>query len=197
MEFITGFSKNFRQHDSIMVVVDKLRKLAHFIPIKSTYKTVNIADIFMKEIFKLHRVPTIIVSDKYAKFTCNFWKDLFKGLGTQLNFSTAYHPQTDVQIERVNQVLEDMLRMYVMDKPGKWEDYLHLVEFSYNNNFQVFASMSPFEILYVRKCNTPISWRIHVDRLMLRLNLLKDMDLTMKPVEQNLKVSQDRKKSYY
>ena len=74
--------------------------------------------------------------------------------------------------ERVNQVLEDMLRMYVMDKPGKWEDYLHLVEFAYNNNFHVSAGMSPFEILYGSKCNNPISWSIYVDRLMLGPDLL-------------------------
>ena len=137
MDFITGLPKNFGHHDSIMVVINKLSKEAHFIPIKSTYKVVNITDIFMKEIFKLHGVPKAIVLDRDAKFTGNIWKYLFKGLGTQLNFSTVYHPQTDGKIERVNQVLEDMLRIYVMKKPGKWEDYLHLIEFAYNNNFQV------------------------------------------------------------
>ena len=79
----------------------------------------------MKEIFRLHGVPKVIVSDRDAKFTGNFWKDVFKGLGTQLNFSTIYHPQTDGNTERVNQVLEYMLRMYVMEKLGKWEDDLH------------------------------------------------------------------------
>ena len=75
-----------------------------------------------------------------------------------------------------------MLRMYVMDKPGKWEDYLHLVEFSYNNNVQVSAGMSPIEILYGRKCNTPIYWRIPVDRLMLGPIFLKDIALVVKQV---------------
>ena len=87
----------------------------------------------MKDIFRLHGFPKAIVSDKDPKFTSKFWKGLFAYLGTKLNFSTSYHPQTDVKIERVNQVLEDMLHMYVMDKLSKWEDYLHLVEFSYNN----------------------------------------------------------------
>ena len=134
----------------------------------------------MKDIFILHDVPKVIVSDRDANFTGNFWKSLFKGLDTQLNFSIAYHPQTDGQNERLNQVLEDMLRMYVMEKPSKWEDYLHLVEFAYNNNFQVSAGMSPFKILYGRKCNTPISWSIPFDRLMLGPHLLKYMELTMK-----------------
>ena len=78
-------------------------------------------------------------------------------MGTKLNFSTAYHPQTDGQTERTNQILEDMLRMYVMDRPSKWEDYLHLVEFSYNNNYQSSIKMSLFEALYGRECCTPLS----------------------------------------
>ena len=102
----------------------------------------------------------------------------------------------DGKTQRVNQVLEYMLRMYVMDKPSKWEDYLHLVEFAYNNNFQFSAGMSPFEILYGCKCNTPISWSGQVDRLILQLDLLKDMEITMKQVQQNLNASQERKKIY-
>ena len=116
-----------RQHDSIMVVVDKLMKKSHFILVKYTYKANSIAKIIMKEIFRLHRLPKEIISDKDTKFTSNFWKSLFADLGTKLNFNTTYHPQTDEQIERLNQVLEDMLHMYVMDKPSKWEHYLHLV----------------------------------------------------------------------
>ena len=81
-------------------------------------KVVNIVDIFMKEVFRLHGVPKVIISDRYIKFTGNFRKALFKGLGTQLNFSTVYHPQTYGQMERVNQILEYMLRMYIMGKPG-------------------------------------------------------------------------------
>ena len=80
---------------------------------------------------------------------------MFKGLDTKLNFSTSYHSQTDGHTKRVNQVLEDMLRMHVRDHPKKWEDYLHLVEFAYNNHYQDSSTLSPFEILYGRKCNTP------------------------------------------
>ena len=83
-----------------------------------------------------------------------------------------------------------------MYKRGKWEDYLHLVEFTYNNNFQVSVGMSLFEILYGCKCNSPISWSSPVDRLMLGPEFLKDMELTMKQVQQNIKDSQDKKKSY-
>ena len=173
LDFITGLPRNQSQNDSIMVVVDKLSKAAHFIPIKTTYKAANIADIFLKQIFRLHGVPKVIISDRDPKFTGNFWKSLFKGLNTTLNFSTSFHPQTDGETERVNQVLEDFLRMYVKDQPGKWEHYLHLAEFAYNNNYQSSTKFSPFEILYGRKYNAPISQNNPVDRLVLGPELLK------------------------
>ena len=139
-------------------MVDKLTKAAHFIPVKLTHKAANNVDVYMREIPQLHGIPKTIVSDRDPKFTSNFWKELFNGFGTNLNFSTAYHPESYGQIERVNQVIEDMLRMYVMDKPSKWEDYLHLVEYAYNNGYQASLKMSPFEALYGRKCNTPVIW---------------------------------------
>ena len=114
---------------------------------------------------------------------------MFKGLDTKLNFSTSYHPQMDGQTERVNQVLEDMLRMYVRDYPKKWEDYLHLVEFAYNNHYQDSTKLSIFEILYGRKFNTPITWSNLVDSLMLGPDLLKELELTVKHVQSNLKIA--------
>ena len=102
-----------------MVVADKLIKEAHFLPVKTTYKAANIADIFFKQFFWLHGIPKVIIANRDPKFTGNFWKYLFKGLNTTLNFSTSFHPQTDGQTERVNQVLEDLLRMYVKELPGK------------------------------------------------------------------------------
>jgi hypothetical protein len=136
MDFITGIPKMNKQNYAMMVVVDKLSKATHFISVKSTCKEINIANIFMKEIFKLHGMPKEILSNRYAKFTLAFWKSLFIGCGTQLLFSTTYHPQTDGKIERVNRILEYMLRMHVMHQPRKWEEYLPLVEFSYNNGYQ-------------------------------------------------------------
>eukprot|EP00253_Pinus_taeda_P024905 PITA_24905 len=152
LDFLTNVPYTKNQHDSIMVVVDKLRKTVHFIPVKSTFKTVEIADIFMKEFFCLHRILKVVISDKDVKFTSTFWKNLFSGLGTQIQFSIAYHYETDGQTERVNQVLEDMLHMFLMKQPHKWDDYLHLVEFAYNNGHHEFLGMSPFEELYGRRC---------------------------------------------
>jgi hypothetical protein len=119
------------------------------------------------------------VSDRDPKFTSKFWRGLFKGFRTNLNFITTYHPESDGQTERVNQVIEDMLRMYVMDKPSKWEDYLHLVEFAYNNGYQASLKMSPFEALYGRKCNTPLRWDNPDDRAVVGLELLKEMEEKM------------------
>ena len=113
-----------------MVVVDKLTKDAHFIPLKTTHKEVNVVNIYMKEVAWLHGIPKTIVSDRDPKFTSKLCKGLFKGFKMNINFSTTCHPKSDGKTERVNQAIEDMLRMYVMDKPSKWEDYLHLVEFT-------------------------------------------------------------------
>jgi hypothetical protein len=151
MDFITRLPKIGKQHDSIMVVVEKLTKATHFILLKTTHKAIDVTDVFVKEITRLHGIPKTIVSDRDPKFTSNLWKGLFKGFRTNLNFSTTYHPESDGQTERVNRVIDDMLRMYVMEKPSKWEDYLHLVEFTYNNGYQVSLKMSPFEALYGKK----------------------------------------------
>ena len=176
MDFITGLLMTWRQHDSIMVVVDMLTKAAHFIPVKSMHKTDDIANIFMKEIFKLHGLPKAIVSDRDVKFTSNFWKELFVDLGTQLNFGTTYNPHTDGYTERVNHVLEDMFHMYVMDKTTKWEDYLHLVEFAYNNGQKPSLGIGSYEALYGKRCRTLVTWDNPVNRVVLGPELLKEME---------------------
>jgi hypothetical protein len=151
MDFITKFPRIRKQHDVIMVVVEKLTKASHFIPIKVTHKETNFVDIYMREVECLHGIPKTILFDRDLNFTSKFWKGLFKGFRTNLNFSKDYHLESDGHTERVNQVIEDMLRMYMMEKPSKWEDYRHLVEFSYNNGYQSSLNMSPFESLYGRK----------------------------------------------
>ena len=108
----------------------------------------------------------MVISDRDVKFTSAFWKELFAGLNTNLNFSTRYHQQMNGQTERTNQIIEDMLYMFVRTKPNKWEDYIHLVEFAYNNGYQTLAKLRPFKILYNRKCMTLISWDNPAYRLM-------------------------------
>ena len=130
----------------------------------------------MKEITRLHGLPKEIVLDHDPKFTLNFWKGFFKEFGTKINISTMYHPQSYGRPERVNQIIENMLRMYVMDKHIKWEDFVYLVEFSYNNGYQESLKMSHFEALYGRNCSVPVSWDKPMDRLIVGPEMLQEME---------------------
>jgi hypothetical protein len=110
MDFITGLPHTSKGYDSILVIVDILTKVAHFIPVKITYKGSQLVELYMALIVCLHGVPKKIVSDRGSQFTSRFWKTFHENMDTELSFSSAYHPQTDGQTERTNQVLEDMLR---------------------------------------------------------------------------------------
>ena len=152
MDFIVGLPLTAMRHDSIFVVVDTLTKSAHFIPVRTTYQAPDIARVFISEIVRLHGVPKKIISDRGSVFTGRFWTIFQEALGTQLNFSTAYHLENDRQTERTNQTLEDMLRMYMMDQQKHLEEFLPLVEFAYNNTYQSTIKMAPFEF--------PCGWRV-------------------------------------
>jgi transposase InsO family protein len=127
--------------------VDRLSKSAHFIPINTTYRVEKYVEIYIAHVLCLHGVPKTIISDRGSQFVAHFWEQLHASLGTHLIHSLAYHPQTDGQIERVNQILEDMLRACVMEYQGSWEKNLPWVEFSYNNSYQESMKMAPFEVL--------------------------------------------------
>ncbi|KAH9324265.1 hypothetical protein KI387_004443, partial [Taxus chinensis] len=139
----------------------------------------------------LHGVPELIISDRDPRMMSRFWQTLNTSLGTKLNFSSAYHPETDGQTERVNQVLEDMLRMYCMDQQYKWEEYLPLVEFAYNNTYHSSLKMAPFEALYGRKCRTPVSWDSVEDRVVIRPEILTEMEQQVKLIRERLKEAAD------
>nr|ABF97995.1 retrotransposon protein, putative, Ty3-gypsy subclass [Oryza sativa Japonica Group] len=132
--------------------------VARFIPVKTTYGGNKLAELYFARIVSLHGVPKKIVSDRGSQFTSHFWKKLQEELGTRLNFSTAYRPQTDGQTERLNQILEDMLRACVLDFGKTWDKSLPYAEFSYNNCYQASIQMAPYEALYGRKCRTPLLW---------------------------------------
>ncbi|GJU72610.1 putative nucleotidyltransferase, ribonuclease H, partial [Tanacetum coccineum] len=121
MDFVTGLPTTQKRHDAIWVVVDRLTKSAHFLPIRKNYGISKLAEIFRQEIVRLHGTPTSIVSDRDPKFTSRFWKGLQKAWGTRLKFSTAFHPQTDGQSERTIQTLEDMLRACALEWTGSPE----------------------------------------------------------------------------
>ena len=148
MDFITALPKVTGNFDSIFVVTDKLTKIIHLISTRTTASASDIAQLFVKEIVRLHGIPARIISDRDAKFTSKFWTAMFQSIGTRLNLSLAYHPETDGQTERVNQVIEDMLRSYCNQQPQLWLKYLPLVEFAYNSSFHRSLEMSPFKALY-------------------------------------------------
>jgi transposase InsO family protein len=145
---------------------------------------------------RLHGVPRRIISDRGSVFTGRFWTSFQEALGTQLNFSTTYHPETDGKIERTNQILEDMLRMYVMDQHKCWEEFFPLVEFAYNNNYQSTIKMAPFEFLYGRPCQTSLSWDRLEDRVLVGPEVIQEMEEQMQSIRQRIKEAQDRQKSY-
>jgi transposase InsO family protein len=122
-------------------------KVAHFIPIKMTYSGPQLAELYMSRIVCVHGVPKKIVFDRGTQFTLKFWERLHKTLDTQLSFSSAYHPQTDGQTERVNQIMEDMLRACALKYRRSWDKSLSYDEFSYNNSYRESLNMVPFEML--------------------------------------------------
>ena len=135
MDFITGLPKTQRGKDAVWVIVDTLTKVAHFIPIRTTYQADQLAQLYVSRIVSLHGVPRTITSDRGSLFTSAFWSRLHQALGTVLKYSTAYHPQTDGKTEWVNQILEDMLRACALAQGSKLEDCPPYAEFSYNNSF--------------------------------------------------------------
>ncbi|GKA37098.1 putative reverse transcriptase domain-containing protein [Tanacetum coccineum] len=158
MDFVTKLPKTTTGQDTIWVIVDRLTKSAHFLPMKETDSMEKLTRQYLKEVVSRHGVPVLIISDGDSKFTSHFWKSLNKALGTQLDISTTYHSQTDGQSERTIQTLEDMLRACVMDFRKGWDRHLPLVEFSYNNSYHTSIKAAPFEALYGRKCRSPICW---------------------------------------
>ena len=122
--------------------------MCQFMPTKPTIKTLKLAQIFVEGIYLLYGLPNNTISGHNCKFNSHFWRDVFQRLGTQLNLSTADHPKTDDQIERVNQVLEEMLRAYVSNEQTNWEDYLPILEFAYNSAKHVSTKFSPFMLIY-------------------------------------------------
>ena len=123
---------------------------------RTDYSLNKLAELYIKEIVRLHGIPVSIISDRDLRYTSRFRGKLQEALGTRLNFSTAFHPQTDGQSEKVILILEDMLRSCAIDCEGSWDRHIPLVEFVYNNSFQSSIGMAPYEALYGRNCRTPL-----------------------------------------
>jgi hypothetical protein len=173
-----------------------LTKSAHFIPIKITDPVPKLAELYIREIVRLHGIPASIVSDRDAQLTSRFWQCLQDAMGTKLTLSMAYHPQTDGQSERTIQILEDMLRLCVLDFKGKWIQYLSLVEFAYSNSFQATIGMAPYEALYGRKCRSPLYWDEVGERQLVGPEIIQDSKDKITLIRKRMLAAQSRQKSY-
>ena len=140
MDFVTGLPRTPTSKDAIWEIVDRLTRSAHFLAIR--------VDFSLERLARLHGAPVSIVSDRDRRFVSQFWESMHKAMGTNLKFSTVFHPQTDGLSERTIQTLEDMLRAYVIYFKGSWDEHLPLVEFAYNNSYQASIKAAPYEALY-------------------------------------------------
>nr|GEW18192.1 reverse transcriptase domain-containing protein [Tanacetum cinerariifolium] len=146
MDFVTKLPKSSQGYDTIWVIVDRLTKSAIFTPIRETDPMDKLARIYLKEVVTRHGIPVSIISDRDPSFASNFLRSLQNALGTRLDMSTAYHPETDGQSERTIQTLEDMLRACAIDFGKGWVNHFPLVEFSYNNSYHATIKAAPFEL---------------------------------------------------
>ncbi|GJQ95478.1 putative reverse transcriptase domain-containing protein [Tanacetum coccineum] len=174
MDFVTKLPKTTNGYDTIWVIVDHLTKYTHFLPMRENDPMEKLMKLYMKEVVTRHGVPISIISDRNGRFTSLFWQALHKALGTQLDMSMAYHPETNGQSERTIQTLEDMLRACVLDFGKNWDRHLPLVKFSYNNSYHTSIKAAPFEELYGRKCRSPaeVSTSLHQDRTVVKCRVL-------------------------
>nr|GEU79136.1 putative reverse transcriptase domain-containing protein [Tanacetum cinerariifolium] len=183
-------------YDAIWVIVDRLTKSAHFLPIREGYKTEKLARIYINEIVARHGVPVSIISDRDGRFASHLWKALQKTLGTKLNMSTAYHPETDDQSERTIQTFKDMLRACVMYFGGSYDTHLPLVKFSYNNSFHKSIKCTPFEALYGRKCRSLVIWVEVGESQLIRPEIMQETTEKNIHNKEGLKTARSCQKNY-
>jgi hypothetical protein len=193
MDFIVGLPLTARKFDSIWVIVDRLTKSAHFIPVQTKYRVKKYAKIYIACVLCLHGVPKTIISDRGSQFIARFWEQLHASLGTHLIHSSAYHPQTNGQTERVNQILEDMLRACVNEFPGSWDKNLLWVSYK---NYQESLKMAPFEALYGRQCCTPLNWFEPGEKAIFGLDIVVEAEATVRRIQENLKAAKLCQESY-
>ncbi|GJY84503.1 putative reverse transcriptase domain-containing protein [Tanacetum coccineum] len=178
------------------VIVDSLTNSARFLLMKETDSTEKLARLYLREVVSRYGIPVSIISDRDSHFTSRVWKSLHKALGTQLDLSIAYHPQTDGQSERTIQMLEDMLRACVIDFGNGWDNHLPLVEFSYNNSYHTSIKAVPFESLYGRKCRSPVCWAKVREAPLTGPEIIHDTTKKIFKIRDRMQAVRDRQKIY-
>src|ERR1043166_7364676 len=196
MDFVMKLPRTKKGHDAIWVIVDRLTKSAHFLFVREDYSMEQFAQLYIDEVVARHGVPLSIISDRDSRFTSDLWKQLHKALGTQLNLSTAYHPQTDGQSERTIQTLEDMLRAWGLELKASWAVHFPLLEFPNINTYHTSIQCAPFEALYGRKCRSPVCWLEPGERSWIQLPIVQETTDKISVIKERLKAARDRQKSY-
>lgn len=194
MDFITGLPRAHGK-DTILVVVDRFTKYAHFLALSHPFSAKDVAQLFIDHVVKLHGFPQSIVSDRDQLFMSNFWSELLRQSGTKLKFSTAYHPQTDGQSEVVNRCLETYLRCFCGDKPFYWPKWLAWAEYWFNTSYNASSNMTPFKALYGR--DPPVLFRgdTYPCRVPEVQAMTQERDLLLDSLRQNLLKAQQRMKT--
>nr|GEW16019.1 putative reverse transcriptase domain-containing protein [Tanacetum cinerariifolium] len=196
MYFITKLPKSSQDFDTIWVIVDRLTKSAHFLPIRENDPLDKLARLYLNRIVSRHGIHVSISCDRDRRFTSNFWRSFQKALGTYVSTSTAYHPETDDQSERTIQTLEDMLRACMIDFGKGWVKHLPLCEFSYNNSYHASIKAAPYEALYGRKCRSPVCWAEVGEAQLTGPELIQETTKKIVLIKQRIQAAHDLQKSY-
>lgn len=195
MDFITQLPVTRHGNDAIVVFVDRLSKMVHFAATKTSVSAEEVARLFRHEVFRLHGIPAELVSDRDPRFTSRFWVELSSLLGSKLKMSTAFHPQTDGQTERVNRVLEDMLRHYVSPVQDDWDEHLDCAEFAVNNAWQESVRNTPFFLNFGQHPRTP-SGGSAGSQVPAANDFVNRLEKALSTAKLSLRAAQDRQKSF-
>ena len=196
MEFITALPITSAGNTQIVVFVDRMTKMVHLDALDANATAEDVALSFRHNVFRLHGLPLNIVSDRDSKFTSHFWAELMRLIGSKRNLSTAYHPRSDGQTERTNQVLEDMLRQWVNQSHDDWDTLLDCAEFAMNNSYNSTVKDTPFRLNYGCNPLTPLSIEANT-RLPLVRNFVKDMTDSLRLAKHAMKSAQSRNEHYF
>lgn len=178
------------------MVVDRLTKYAHFYPITTTYSAIQVAELFFREVFRLHGLPQTIVSDRDTRFLSHFWQELFKLCGIELTSSTSYHPQTDGQTEIVNKWVEGYLRNYISGQQKAWVKWIYLCEYCYNTTHHMSIQMTPFTALYGYEPPSFIDLLLSDSRVPSAKDMLQESQDIVKTLKENIAKAQNQQKQY-
>ncbi|GJP48756.1 hypothetical protein CLOM_g8031 [Closterium sp. NIES-68] len=196
LDFITDLPKTREGHTAILVFVDRLTKMVHFVPTTTDVSAEDTARLFVSHIFRLHGLPRVLVSDRDPRFTSRFWQEVTRKLGTKLKMSSAFHPQTDGQTERTNRTLEQMLRSFISPMQDDWDELLPLVEFAVNNSVHDSTREKPFILNCGRHPTTPATHGIGGLKIPAAKDFVARQQEALKSARRWLEIAQQRQKSY-